>query len=123
MDGNISASQIKVIMLHLDHSGLNYFDGWWRLWFIKHFEIMVHVMQILLSLHIRGYHECKDLWTVDHGQSLATKAVTMNLLDKFTIAVLLDVVRHLPKENLGDVQRQSASFSRLMLGISAQWLL
>ena len=77
------------------------------------------ITEILLSLHIRGY---KDLWTVHLGQSLATKAETMNLLDRSAVAVLLDVVRHLPKGNLGDVQRQSASFSKLMLGISAQWL-
>ena len=51
------------------------------------------------------YHEYKDLWTVHLGQSLATKAVTTNLLDRSAVAVLLDVVRHLPKGNLGDVRR------------------
>lgn len=56
-----------------------------------------------LSSYIRGYHEYKDLWTPHLGQSLATKAETINPLDRFAVAVLLDddVVGHLPKGRLG----------------------
>ena len=48
-----------------------------------------------------------------------------NPLDKFEIPVLLadDVVRHLPKRKLGRYARLSASFFRLTLGMSPQWLL
>ena len=56
---------------------------------------------------------------------LATKEEGANPLDKFEIAVLLDdnVVRHFPKRKLGRYARLSASFFRLTLRMSPQWLL
>ena len=55
-----------------------------------------------LPSFVRGYRECKHLWTLSWTE-LVTKEEAANPLDKFEIAVLLDddVVRHLPKRKLG----------------------
>ena len=82
-------------------------------------EAMADAIREMLFLpsYVRGYHKYKDFWPLHLGQSLGTMAETANPLNRFAVAVLLDgdVVGTSPQENLGDMQSQSASFSRLML--------
>ena len=59
--------------------------------------------ELSLPLYVRGYHEYNGLWIPYLGQKLATEAETLNPLDTFAVAVLLDydVVGHLLKGKLG----------------------
>ena len=49
---------------------------------------------------VKGYHECKSIWTPKIGEILSTERESGNLEDKYTVCVKKEneIVGHLPLE-------------------------